>query len=78
MFSNYEFDKLVGERVKSIRKEKGLSQSELANSIGKDQQAIQRLEKGRVTPSIYFIYEICNSLNVTINYFFDETFKEIK
>ena len=58
--------KKLGQHIKSIRKEKGLSQVELANSIGKDQQSIQRLETGRINPSYYYLCEIAEGLDVKI------------
>ena len=59
--------KRLGNRVRKIRNEKGLSQVELANSIGKDQQSIQRLESGKVNPSFFYLYEISEGLEVELN-----------
>ena len=59
--------KKLGNRIKKIRLEKGLSQGELANSIGKDQQSIQRLEAGNVNPSIVYLYEVANGLDVELD-----------
>lgn len=44
----------LGERVKAIRIQKGLTQTELANRIGKDHPSINKLENGKVNPSYYF------------------------
>lgn len=49
-----------------IRKEKKLTQAELAHSINKDQQSIQRLEKGNVNPSFYYLLEIADGLGVDV------------
>lgn len=56
--------KKLGDRIREIRIEKGMTQAELANSIGKDQQSIQRLEAGNVNPSIFYLFEIANGLGV--------------
>lgn len=56
----------IGEQFRLVRKEKGLSQSELAYKIGKDQQAIQRFEKGLVNPGYLFLLEICEGLEVRL------------
>ena len=56
--------KKLGGRIRALRLEKGLSQVELANSIGKDQQSIQRLEAGNVNPSFYYLNEISKGLEV--------------
>jgi putative transcriptional regulator len=58
--------KKLGGRVRSIRKAKGITQAELAYSIDKDQSSIQRLEKGRVNPSFYYLYEIAQGLEVPV------------
>ncbi|WP_293302617.1 helix-turn-helix domain-containing protein [Pedobacter sp. UBA4863] len=58
----------LGERIRQIRKEKGITQGQLAYSIDKDQQSIQRLEKGNVNPSLYYLCEIADGLGVEISY----------
>ncbi len=62
----------LGARIRQLRKEKGLSQVELAHSLGKDQQSIQRLESGRINPSYYYLYEIANGLKIDL----EELFKK--
>jgi transcriptional regulator with XRE-family HTH domain len=59
--------KKLGERIREIRKEKGISQKQLAHSIGKDQQSIQRLEAGNINPSYYYLFEISKGLDVTLH-----------
>ena len=56
----------LGLIVKKLREGKGLSQTELAYKIGKDQPSINRLEKGRVNPSIIYLLQICEGLEITI------------
>ncbi|WP_199119211.1 helix-turn-helix domain-containing protein [Pedobacter sp. ASV28] len=64
--------KRLGERIRQIRKEKGITQKDLAYSIDKDQQSIQRLEKGNVNPSLYYLCEIADGLGVEINKLLEE------
>lgn len=56
----------LGLAVKRIREEKGLSQTQLANSIGKDQPSVNRLEKGNINPSYVYLLEICEGLEIEI------------
>lgn len=56
----------LGERVKEIRVQRGLTQTELANKIGKDHPSINKLENGKVNPSYYFLYEVAQGLGVDI------------
>jgi putative transcriptional regulator len=57
----------LGTHIRALREEKKLSQSELASSIGKDQQSIQRLEAGRINPSFYYLYQIAEGLSIDVN-----------
>jgi len=58
--------KKLGERIRKIRLEKSISQKQLAHSIGKDQQSIQRLEAGNINPSYFYLCEIAQGLNVSL------------
>jgi len=57
---------VLGTRIKTERELKGLSQTELANIIGKDQPSLNRVEKGRVNPSYLFLLEIAKGLNLPL------------
>lgn len=61
-------DKLLklGLRVKDIRTSKGLTQTELANKIGKDHPSINKLENGKVNPSYIFLCEVAEGLEIAI------------
>lgn len=58
--------KSLGENIKRLRLSKGLTQAELANQIGKDQQSIQRLESGKSNPSYLYLLEISKGLEMNI------------
>lgn len=58
--------KLFGERVTKLRTDRGLSQRELAHSMGKDHPAINIIEKGKVNPSFWFLLELASGLGITI------------
>lgn len=62
--------KELGERIRAIRTEKGLTQVELANAIGKDQQVIQRLEAGRYNPSYFYLAQVASGLEISIHELF--------
>ncbi len=57
---------ILGLKVKELREEKGMSQTELAYKIGKDQPSINRLEKGKVNPSVIYLLEICEGLEISL------------
>ena len=56
----------LGEKIRLIRKDKGITQVQLAHSIGKDQQSIQRLEAGNINPSYIYLQEIADGLNIPL------------
>jgi putative transcriptional regulator len=58
--------KQLGERIRQIRNGKGISQAKLGAIIDKDQQAIQRIEAGRVNPTYYHLYLIAKGLEVAL------------
>tara|TARA_R100000951_G_scaffold94305_1_gene82995 strand:- start:1356 stop:1565 length:210 start_codon:yes stop_codon:yes gene_type:complete len=58
--------KHLGARVREIRTQKGLTQTELANKIGKDHPSINKLENGKVNPSYLFLLEVCQGLEIEL------------
>lgn len=61
-----EFTTKLGDNIRKIRRDKNLSQRELAILVDKDKQSIQRLEGGRINPSIYYLLEISKGLGVDL------------
>lgn len=59
--------KVLGEKVKSIRKEKGLTLEDVALTVGKDRQSIHKLEKGSFNPSYLYLYDVCKGLEIDIS-----------
>jgi len=56
----------LGEKVRKARMAKGISQTELANNIGKDQPSLNRLERGRINPSYIYLLEVCEGLEMSL------------
>ena len=61
------FLKSLGERIAILREAQGLSQTQVGTDCDKDRQSINRLEKGNVNPSIFYLYQISKALNVTLS-----------
>jgi transcriptional regulator with XRE-family HTH domain len=57
--------KLVGRNALRIRKERGLTQEQLAERSGLSQQYISGLEQGRRNPTIVTLYELATALGVS-------------
>lgn len=56
---------IIGQRIRQFRKEKGLSQTELAEKIGKSLRTIQKYEKGEIEVAISVISDIAAVLDVS-------------
>src|SRR5271165_1286089 len=61
-------DMPLGERVKELRKERGWSQSELAEKVGTDARQISRYENGRITPSLDVVARLAEVFNISLDY----------
>ncbi len=57
----------IGEFIKDKRKEKGLTQAELANKLGITNQAISKWERGKNCPDISLLKDLCKILDININ-----------
>lgn len=60
-----------GEKLTEARKEKGLSQEELAKQIFVTRQALSRWENNTAQPSLEMLSVLCNILNKTPAFFID-------
>ena len=68
-----EIHKKFGMRVKKLRKEKDMSQEELAFQIGVDRSYMGFVERGERNPTLDKIVKIANSLNISLS----ELFKSV-
>ena len=57
--------KIVGDNLTWIRKEKGLTQEQVAEGSGFSQQYLSSLERGQYNPTIITIYELSLALETT-------------
>lgn len=62
-----DLPKSVGEQIIIFRKEKKLTQIELAEMVGKDRQYLYKIEKGKVTPNITTLAIIAKALNISLS-----------
>ena len=56
----------IGEEVRRLREERGISQSELARRMGTSQSVIARLELGGVEPRFDTLDRVCAALGVEL------------
>ena len=55
----------IGERLYNLRKEKGLSQEDLANELGVSRQTVSKWETGESSPDFDKIIPLCNFFGIT-------------
>ena len=58
--------KLLGNHIKNIRLNKGMTQIEVSAKMNRDQQSLQRVESGRVNPSFIYLLELSDALEIHI------------
>lgn len=64
--------KMENERLIQLRKEKGITQAQLAEAIGLTQSMIAYIEAGTKEPSKEFKIKLATYFNVTVEYIFYE------
>ncbi len=68
---NKELDKkLIGKRLKAIRKEKHLYQDTLAKELGTGHSLISEYESGKRLISLTYGYAICKKYNISMDYLY--------
>lgn len=62
-----QLKKELGKRIVELREKKGWSQSDLARACSKDRQSIEKLENGKVNPTLYTLLEVANALEISLS-----------
>lgn len=62
----------IVKKIKELRNAKGMSQKELAMTIGIDQAQYSRIESGKVEPTLSSLERIADALGIGIGEFFSE------
>jgi transcriptional regulator with XRE-family HTH domain len=57
---------LIGEAVHTVRRERGLTQADLADLAHLSRPSIVNIEKGRQSLSVHALYKIASGLNIDI------------
>ncbi|MBI4454767.1 MAG: helix-turn-helix transcriptional regulator [Acidobacteria bacterium] len=68
----------LGERVREIREAKGMTQRNVADSIGIDDYYISRLENGHINPTLLTLEKVAGALGIAIRDFFPPEKPEFK
>nr|DAP99645.1 MAG TPA: helix-turn-helix domain protein [Caudoviricetes sp.] len=57
----------VGEKIKKYRKDRGITQKELAEAVGVTQAMIAYIESDLKMPSVNILFNIAKELNVSVD-----------
>lgn len=57
----------IGEFIADCRKEKGLTQLQLAEKLNITNRAVSKWETGKSCPDVSLMLELCNVLGITVN-----------
>ena len=72
-----EFNKLLGEYIRSKRTLLKLSQPQLADRVGLDYQYISRVERGLISPTLYWISTLATAFEMQPEVFVKEMLEHI-
>lgn len=65
------------ERLKKLRKKKGLSQNELAEAIGVHFTQVSRYERGETKPNAEAMTKLARALDATVDYLMNGTVDDV-
>ena len=65
---------IFSEKLQLLRKNKGLTQEELAEKLSVSRQAVAKWEAGQVYPDIFNLIQISNLMNVSVDYLYHDTY----
>ena len=60
--------KVIADKIKILREKKGVTQSELANTLGITRSAVNAWEMGITVPSTQYVVELAKFFNVSADY----------
>ena len=62
----------IGEKIKELRLEKGLTQSQLAKEIDVSQKAIDYWERAENEPKVSYVIKLIKYYNISFEDFFED------
>lgn len=63
-------DVLLGEQIQKLRRQRGLTQEQLAEKVKLSTKYIQFIESGNRSPSLKAVYKIASALNEKVSKLF--------
>ena len=57
----------IGEKLRTLRKQQGLSQTQLGDHLGVKQSYVGKMERGEKTPNVTMLLKIAKLFNVSFD-----------
>lgn len=70
VIKNKDILKVIGDKIQKSRREKNYTQEYVAEQIDKSVDIIRSIENGRSVGSVETLINICNVLDITLDYIF--------
>ncbi|MET3606918.1 transcriptional regulator with XRE-family HTH domain [Mucilaginibacter rubeus] len=58
---------VLGNKLRAIRNDRGLTLKDLGYKINKDPQSISRVERGNINPTYLYLSDLCNGLEIDMH-----------
>lgn len=71
-----EFNKKLGQYLKKKREQKKWSQAELASKLGNNFQNISRVERGEISPTLYWYSRLAEVFEMELHIFIKNALKD--
>lgn len=68
----------IGSRIQALRKERGMSQEELANKLSVSRQTVSQWETGQTAPSIDNIYTLKDIFGVSFDALMSDSRRRVR
>ena len=65
-----KFASKIGNHLRKIREQKGMSQEALSNAAGYYHTYVNKIEKGNYSPSLHTIWRLAHTLGMSLDDFF--------
>ena len=72
MQENKDIKQIIAKNLANLRKNKKITQTELAEKFGYSDKAISKWENGDTLPDIQTLYQLCEFYNVTLDFLVSE------
>jgi len=71
-----EFNRKLGQYIKRKRGKKKWSQAELAAKLGNNFQNVSRIERGEISPTLYWCSKLAEAFDMELHNFIKNALKE--